>query len=307
MLAIGASAQTHNDVIDKYNEAAELMGGKKFAEAIPVLTEGINIGLEVGGESSDLVSQMQKFLPTCYFRVGVAAAQAGDYPAAIENSQKAAELAELYGDAKIMNNAKIMIGKAYTAYGADAFNSGDFAKAVEIFSKGYEANPNDTDLAMYLANSYRGLKEYDKALEVYQGVIDLEARHSKYQEPAAKAREAAIETLLEVASGQVAEKQNDEAIATLERALAIDPASPIANLMLVQIATNMQNWAKVIECGDAAAEAQTDDAAKSNAYFLLGAAYQNTENKAKAIETYRKVTAGDNVAEAKKQIGLLNK
>ena len=77
--------------------------------------------------------------------------------------------------------------------------------------------------------------------------------------------------------------------------------------MLIQSATNQQNWRRIIEFGDAAANAQTNEDNKSTIYFYLGAAYQNVENNAKAIESYRKVTSGPNLANARQQITNLSK
>lgn len=93
----------------------------------------------------------------------------------------------------------------------------------------------------------------------------------------------------------------------LGEVLAIDPTNPAASLMRIQVATNNQDWAHVIEWGEAAAAAQTDPADMSDIYFMLGAAYQNSENKDAAVATYRKVTEGSHVADAKAQIEILTK
>ena len=103
------------------------------------------------------------------------------------------------------------------------------------------------------------------------------------------------------------EKKYDEIMKLADHIVAIDPTNAQGNLLRLQTATNMKDWDKVIALGDAAAELQPTPELKSDAYFLLGAAYQNKENKAKAIETYKKVTAGGNVVTAKAQITLLSK
>lgn len=55
----------------------------------------------------------------------------------------------------------------------------------------------------------------------------------------------------------------------------------------------------VVAKGADAYAAQTDDTKKSDVAFLIGVAYQNKGNNAKAAEWLRKVTAGSNVAAAK--------
>ena len=77
--------------------------------------------------------------------------------------------------------------------------------------------------------------------------------------------------------------------------------------MRLQTATNLKNYDAVIGFGEEAASTQPTELDKSNAYFLLGAAYQNKNDKAKAIEMYQKVTEGPNAATAKAQIAELSK
>ena len=57
------------------------------------------------------------------------------------------QYAELFQDVKVLGNSRKLISQTYTVMGADAFNNQQWDKAIEIFSKGYEANPTDTDLA----------------------------------------------------------------------------------------------------------------------------------------------------------------
>ncbi len=99
----------------------------------------------------------------------------------------------------------------------------------------------------------------------------------------------------------------DEAIALTTRLLEIDPTNAQAQLLRMQTINNQKNYAQVIEFGEAAAEAQTDEAQKSEVYFMLGKAYENQSNTGKAIEAFRKVTAGDFAAQARSLITELNK
>lgn len=312
MMIGGVNAQTATDVGKKFNAAAELINGKKYAEAIPVLQEAIDMGVKVGPDALATVQSAQKLLPQCYFRKAIAAAQGAQFDTAVADLTKAAELGELYGDLSTANNAKRMISQVYTAMGASAFNAKDYAKAAEVFSKGYAANPNDTKLGLNLAMSYceLGLNDstyMNKGLDVYKNIIALESRHSKYKADAATAKEKVVYYLMLNVPKLAEEKNYEEIMKVAEHIVAIDSTNAQGNLLRVQTATNMKDWDKVIELGDATAALQPTPELQSDAYFLLGAAYQNKENKAKAIETYKKVTAGSNVETAKAQITLLSK
>lgn len=299
-------AQTLDEVHAKYNEAAELVGAGKVAEAIPLLNQVVEMGVKAGPDAMETVTNAQKLLPKCHFRVGLGYAKAGKYAEAIAEMTKAAELGELHGDIPTMNNAKKVISTSYTAMATDAFNAKDYAKAAEIFAKGYAANPKDTALGLNLAMSYCEMGDA-KGYDIYKDIIALEATHSKYAEAAKTAKEKfAYYKMLEAA--KAAEAKNADAVyALVDEILAVDPTNATAGMMALQTATNVKNFDKVIEMGEKVAASQTTPELKSDAYFLVGAAYQNKENKAEAIKTYQKVTAGGNVATAKAQIAALSK
>lgn len=303
----GLSAQTVSEVNAKYNEAAALIQAKNFKDAIPVLEQTVEMGLNAGDEASATVQSAQKLIPTCYFQYGLALCRENRFEEALPVLDKAVSYAELYQDVKVLSNAKRLISQTYTALGANAFNSEQWDKAIEIFSKGYEANPTDTDLALYLAESYAMAGDYENGLKIYHDIVALEERHSRYAEPAAKAREKIVyyQTLRAVEAAKAGNEP--EVYAIVEDILSVDPSNPEANLLRIQTATNNQEWSRIIEWGEASAQAQTDEAMRSDIYFMLGAAYQNTENKDAAIANYRKVTAGGNVAAAHEQINVLSK
>lgn len=291
----------------KFNEAAALLNAQKTSEALPVLEEVIKMGMEAGGDAVETVQQAQKLLATCHYSKGLSLAKGRNLEGALVEFNAANQTGELYGDISTARKAKQMISKVYTMMGAEAFNNKDYAKAADVFAQGYEVNPSDTKLALNLAVSYCEMGDKVKGYAIYKDVMALESRHSKYAEPAAEARTKLAEYLLLDASDVAKAGVKDSTYTAIEKVLELDPKNAAAHIMRIQTATNAQDWTKVIEWGESAAAAQATAEAKSDAYFYLGAAYQNTENKAKAIETYAKVVAGNNVAEAKNQSTLLKK
>ena len=304
-IAVGAGAQDVNAVIDKYNQAAEVLQAKDYEKALSLLNEVVAEGLEAGPDAAEVVSNAQKLMPACYFRIGLVKAKDLKWDEAIDSFTKASEMGELYGDITSMRNANTMIARAYTAMGADAFNDKDYAKAAEIFAKGYEANPNDTALALNLAMSYCEMGDTEQGFKIYNRIMSLPA--DKYKDAIDEAK-TKIGYYQSIEVSKAIEAQDyDKAFEMMDAILAENAANPVISMMYIQTATNQKQWDKVIAKGEAAAAAQSSDELRSDAYFLLGAAYQNKENKAKAIENYRKVTAGGNVATAKAQIAALSK
>lgn len=305
-ISAGANAQTIDEVQAKYEEATGLVTAKKFADAIPALNQTMDMAEKVGPDAAELLTAVHKLLPTCYFYAGGTEAGAKNFEKALEYFGKAEETAELYGDPKIYNSSKGMIAKVYTVMAADAFNKEDYAKAAEIYAKGYAANPKDTNLGLNLAMSYCKMGEMDKGIQIYKDIIAL-GSNAKYAEAAKTAKEDAVKFLLADAVQMAKDNKLQEALAESDKIIEIDPSNAQAHIFRLQTATNMKDYDAVISYGDAAIAAQTTPEQKSDANFLVGAAYQNKENKAKAIEYYRKVTAGNYVSTAKAQITALNK
>lgn len=307
---VALSAQTLEEVHAEYNKAAELVGAGNVAEAIPILNKVVEMGVKAGPDAMETVTNAQKLLPKCYFSKGMGLAKAGKLEEAISDFTSAAQTGELHGDIATMNKAKSMISQAYTMLAANAFNAKDYAKAAEIFAKGYAANPKDTKLGLNLAMSYcemAAVEDKAKGYDIYKDIIALEATHSKYAEAAATAKEKyAYYKMLEAAKAAEA-KDADAVYALVNEIMTVDPTNATAGMMALQTATNVKNFDKVIEMGEKVAATQVTPALKADAYFLLGAAYQNKENKAEAIKAYQKVTTGNNVATAKAQITALSK
>lgn len=306
VLVFNLSAQTMSEVTEKFNAAGTAMQAKDLEKAAKLFDEVIDDGSTVE-EAGELVLQAQRYLPQVLIMWGGSLAAQQNFDKSIEVLTEARDRSELYGNAQMMLRATQTIGKIYLASGADAYNNERYEEAVGVFSKGFEADPTNTDMALNLARSYDKLGDLENAVEVYASIIALESRHSRYAEPAAIAKKELGEAVVYKA-GQAAEaKDYDEAIRLCELALEKDPENAMASMMRLQSANNKKDYKAVIEYGPSAAEAQTDDELKSTAYFLLGAAYQNTENKAKAIESFRKVSTGANAAQARQLVSDLQK
>lgn len=298
------SAQDINAVKAKYNEAAAQIQAKAFDSAIKLLNEAVDMGLETEG-AEETVDAAQKLLPACYFQSGLGLAKSKQLDSALEMFTKAAELGELYGDAKSARNANTMIARVYTMKGADAFNSKDYATAASIFANGYAANPNDTKLALNLAMSYCEMGDLVKGGEVYKQIMSL--THSKYDADKATAKENYTNYLLAAASTNATESKFDEALVFTNEIIAMDSLSATGNKLLVQLYNSKKDYAKVAELVNVAAPLQATPEEQSDLYFMQGAALANSDKWAEAVEAYKKVTAGANVAAATAQITELQK
>ena len=288
MGATSLFAQT--DIVAVFQQGLGNAKAGNYTEAIAQFQEVVDASWDI--EEPDANQQKaivgsKKFIVTCYNKLGVAA------------FNEAANLAEMYEDIAAMNKNRSYVGQMYQAKGADAFNSEDYATAIEVFSKGYAADPRNTDMALNLAESYFKSDMYQEGMKICAKIAQLNAE--KFAEAIAAAQaKMDMYTNNEVAKLQMA-NDYDGIIAMAEQ---LDDAAMAAKITL-QAYYGKKDFNKMIELAPAALEAQVTDEGRSDINYLLGVAYNEKEMFDQAIEAMKGVTAGNNVANAQAVIAAL--
>ena len=310
---MGMTVVSAQNVLDVAKEANAALEGKNYAKAAELLEKVIADGsLEEDDAILEQVTSAQKNLPIAHFYVGRTAAAAATkatdakvkdakYAEAIAALDKAMATAKKYKNNAVMNNAGKMLGMVYQSQGGTYFNGGEFDKAAEIFAKGYAADSKNTALAMMLAESYFKSDKFNEGVKVCSEVAALPS--PKYDAAIAEAKTK----MSQYTNNKIAtlQKANDfDGIIAMSESIE-DKA--LAQRVLVQAYFLKKDYAKVIEIGEAAAEAQSDDEGKSAVYFNLGSAYNAKENKAKALECLKKVTVEPYATPAKAAVAELSK
>ena len=165
--ATSVFAQT--DVVATFQQGLGNAKAGNYTEAIAQFEEVIEASYDIDEPDANqqkAIVGSKKFMVTCYNKMGVAAVNAKSYEDAISHFTNAANYAELYEDVAGMNKNKSLIGQVYQVQGADAFNSEDYATAIAVFSKGYEADPRNTDMALNLAESYFRSDMYQDGMRI---------------------------------------------------------------------------------------------------------------------------------------------
>jgi tetratricopeptide (TPR) repeat protein len=300
MGATSLFAQT--DIVAVFQQGLGNAKTGNYGEAIAQFQEVIDASWDIeepDANQQKAIAGSKKFVVTCYNKLGVAAFNAKNYDEAIVNFTEAANLAEMYEDIASMNKNRTYVGQMYQAKGADAFNSEDYATAIEVFSKGYEADPRNTEMALNLAESYFKSDMYHEGMRICTRIVALNP--DKYADAIAQAQaKMDMYTNNEVAKLQMA-NDYDGIIAMAEQ---LDDVAMAAKITM-QAYYGKKDFNKMIELSVAALEAQTTDEGRSDIYYLLGVAYNEKEQFEQAIEAMKNVTAGNNVANAQAVIAAL--
>ncbi|MBO5661713.1 MAG: hypothetical protein J6R93_04500 [Tidjanibacter sp.] len=303
-LAVSTIASAQEDPAVLWNKAVQAVKAKNYTEALTAFEQTVEAAF--AAENFELAEKAQGYIPNCHFQIGYAQTKAKDFDNALVNLAKAEETAKLYNDSKTLNKVKTIVSQIYTVKGAAAFNSKDYASAVEVFVKGYEANPQDTKLALYLAMSYCELGDWENGVRVYTDVIALEKRHSRFAEAAARAKAELSQYLLVKAQEENNAGNKEAAYATLETLINADPINYDNQLYRLQTAATNEDWDNVVAWGELAAAIATLPAQQSEIYYLIAVAHDTKNNNEAAIESYKLVTEGDKLEASQKRIVELN-
>ncbi|MBQ5924797.1 MAG: tetratricopeptide repeat protein [Alistipes sp.] len=291
-----------SDIVALFSQGLGNAKAGNFTEAIAQFQEVIDASWDIeepDANQQKAITGSKKFIVTCYNKLGVAAFNAKNYDEAIENFTMAADAAEMFDNVVDMNKNRTYVGQMYQAKGADAFNSEDYATAIAVFSKGYEADPRNTDMALNLAESYFKSDMYQEGMKICTKISQLNAE--KFGEAIAAAQaKMDMYTNNQVAKLQMA-NDYDGIIAMAEQ---LDDAAMAAKITM-QAYYGKKDFNKMIELATAALEAQVTDEGRSDINYLLGVAYNEKEMFEQAIAAMKNVTAGNNVANAQAVIEAL--
>ena len=293
-------AQT--DIVATFQQGAANAKAGNLEEAIEqlntVIDEYYNLD-EPDANQEKAFAMAKSYIVKCYNMLGGRAYNAKDYDTAVEYFTSAADNAELFDNIAEANKNRQFVGKCYEAKGATAFNEGDYATAIEVFSKGYAADKRNTAMALNLAESYFKSDMYQEGMKICSEIAALNA--DKFGEAIAEANaKMNMYTNNEVAKLQMA-NDYDGIIAMAEQL----PDAAMAQKVIMQAYYGKKDFAKMIEHAAVALEAQTTDEGRSDINYLLGVAYNEKEMFDQAIAAMKKVTAGNNVANAQAVITAL--
>lgn len=301
--ATTAFGQDLEKATEKYNAAIEKLQAKAYELAIPLLKEAMTLASQSGEEGIAFAKQIQETMPKVYLQLGVLAAKNNKFDEAIEDFLKAEELADLCNDNTTRRNAARFISGVYMQKGIESFNAKDFPAALDIFLKGYKQDTTNIQLMGFTSKAYAEVGQLEKALPMFEKIIETGKANSKYETNAEDAQKD-LENYGAAAVSAAALAGDLEKAAQIADLM---PANALTAMLVVQAANNAKKYDVVIERAPAAIALQKDAELLSEANHLLGIAYQNKGNKDKAIEYFSKVTTGQFASAAKAYVVELKK
>ena len=155
------------------------------------------------------------------------------------------ELNDPYKPGKVSEFLSSFLSLAFFRLGNQAYAGNDFSKAVDLYSRAIQKDPQNHVYFSNRSASYGGLDQWDKARDDAKECIRLDPSF--------------VKGYYRLASAQIALQDHDAALATIRQGLAVDPNNPQLNKQM-----KIAQQRKKIEHAKAQAPASLPSATNSN-------------------------------------------
>ena len=286
-----------------YNSGAEALTMGNKTSALEYFQKALTMAEALGDEGADVVANCKSAIPSVILSIGKDFYNNKDFSNAKAKFVEAAEVAKKYGNQEVTAEVESLlptVGKRIAlAKVNDAMKTKDIAGVLAGYEEAMAIDTTDANTALKYGQFLGNAGKFDDAVKY----LELAARHG--QEGNAKA--VLSTTFLKKAAAQLKAGKYADAVTFAEKAISYKENAQ-AYLIAGQASQKANKNADAIANFEKYLEAAPTAKNAGAIAFTVGALYQQTGNKAKAVEFYKKVEADPQFgAQAKTLITSLSK
>ena len=293
------SAQDLATATETYTSGAEQLQLGDKAAALGLFKQALEMGESLGDEAVDLVANCKKTIPTLMLSISKDALRNKEYEDAIVKLGEVVETAKAYENEEIAEEASTLIPQAYMSAGTAALSAKNMEAAVANLRKAVELDPTNGNAALRLGQALSATDDLAGAKEAFQIAL------ANGQEATAKKQLGNI--ILKEAQAALKANKFADVVTLVNQAEADDLITNAAAYQLAASAsTKLNKTADAIKFYEKFLEADPTNKNAGAIAYTVGALYQQQNNKAKALEFYKKAVAAG-YADAQKMVDTLSK
>ena len=286
-----------------YNSGAEALTMGNKTSALEYFQKALTMAEALGDEGADVVANCKSAIPSVILSIGKEFYNNKDFSNAKAKFVEAADVAKKYGNQEVTAEVESLlptVGKRIAlAKVNDAMKTKDIAGVLAGYEEAMAIDTTDANTALKYGQFLGNAGKFDDAVKY----LELAARHG--QEGNAKA--VLSTTFLKKAAAQLKAGKYADAVTFAEKAISYKENAQ-AYLIAGQASQKANKNADAIANFEKYLEAAPTAKNAGAIAFTVGALYQQTGNKAKAVEFYKKVEADPQFgAQAKTLITSLSK
>ena len=298
-LAAGiASAQDMSAAVETFNMGAQTLETNKVEALNQFKSALTQFEACAEEEAAEMIAQCKKIIPQTL--VSIAKEQINDalYDEALETLKEATGVAEGYGQEEIAAEAKELVPTAWTRKGAALLKAKDFVGAAAAFKAVVTLDPEDGQNQLLYGQALMQAGDNDGA------VAALEAAAAAGK--ADQANKLLSNLFLKEGMALVKANKNAEAITALEKANSyLENAS--AYKLIASAYTKLGKSKTAIDAYKKYLEVSPNAKDAADVMFTIAATAQKANDKATAVEYYKKLAGTKYAEQAKAQLAALQK
>ena len=293
------SAQDMAQATETARNANEALVAKDYAKALEGFKQALTLAQACGEEGEELVGTCKSVIPSIVLSIAKNEIKEAKYDEGIAQLEEAIKVAEEYENDDVIGEAASLIPQVKKQKATALFNDKDYAAAAEAFKEILAGDPEDGASALRLAIALTNTGDKDGSIEAFKQA----AEHGQ----AANANKQLANIYLKDAQQLLKDKKYKEAMAACEESNTYSESAN-AYKLAASAATQLKDNAKAIGFYEKYLEIDPSAKDANGIITTLAVLYQQSGNKAKAIEYYTKVQNDPQYgATAKQQLEALKK
>ncbi len=300
LINISTSAQTLEQVYEKYNNAVQLVN-TNAAEAVKNMEEAITGAKALGADAEEILVKAESQLPAMYFKLAGDLFKEKKNDEAIKVFEQSMAAGEKFNDASTVARSKDILGKLYFARANNFYRANENEKAVEALNQSLLCEPKNARAHMMLGLIYRKQEDLEKMSAEMDKAIEM-AKAARDEQTAATCEKSMRDYLAIKANRSIQANKNSDAVEFLNRALNYgEDGQTYYLLALVQ--NKLKQYDHAIESARKALVLEADNVnEKPKIWFEIGNAYKEKGNTREACDAYKNAASGNFQKQAEYQM-----
>ena len=298
-LAAGiASAQDMSAAVETFNMGAQTLETNKVEALNQFKSALTQFEACAEEEAAEMIAQCKKIIPQTMLSIAKEQINDALYDEALETLKEATGVAEGYGQEEIAAEAKDLVPTAWSRKGAALLKAKDFVGAAAALKAAVTLTPEDGQNQLLYGQALMQAGDNDGA------VAALEAAAAAGK--ADQANKLLSNLFLKEGMALVKANKNAEAITALEKANSyLENAS--AYKLIASAYTKLGKSKTAIDAYKKYLEVSPNSKDAADVMFTIAATAQKANDKATAIEYYKKLAGTKYAEQAKAQLAALQK
>ncbi len=294
-----ACAQDMATATETAQAANEALSNKDYATALSGFQQALSEASACGEEGEELVATCKSVIPNIMLNMAKNSIKEANYDEGLATLNDAINVAGEYENDSVIEEATKLVSQTKKAKANSLAKNKDFEGAIAIYNEVIEEDPTDGTAYLMLGATLSSSGDKDAAVTAFEKAME------NGQEANAKKQLANL--YLREGQSLLKEKKYSEALEACTKSAEYNPSAN-AYKLAASAATQSKNNAVAIENYEKYLEIAPDAKDSAAITFTLGALYQQSGNKTKAVENYKKVVSDPTYgAQAKTLVESLSK